>query len=237
MNHKDTIIIIPTYKEELNIGLLIEKIKNDYPDIFILVVDDSPDGLTKLAVEQVDYKKLYLISNKTKLGRGFAVRRGFEYALKNNFLTIIEMDSDFSHDPNELGNMINEFNNKELDLLMGSRYLKESTIVNWPLKRILFSSMANLLAKILFSFSFSDYTNGYRIYNKNLIQELMKYSQINKGFLYLTETLVIANLKGFKISECATYFKDRGRGKSSVRLKNIYESLIGIFKIKFNRFN
>ena len=61
MNHKDTIIIIPTYKEELNIGLLIEKIKNDYPDIFILVVDDSPDGLTKLAVEQVDYKKLYLI--------------------------------------------------------------------------------------------------------------------------------------------------------------------------------
>ena len=67
MNHKKTIIIIPTYKEELNIGLLIEKIKNDYPDIFILVVDDSPDKLTQLAVEQINYRNLHLISNKIKL--------------------------------------------------------------------------------------------------------------------------------------------------------------------------
>ena len=148
---------------------------------------------------------------------------------------IIEMDSDCSHDPTEIKFLLQKIENENYDLIIGSRYLKTSKIVGWPLKRKIFSKFANLLAQILFGFDISDYTNGFRIYSSRSINEILKYEIKNNGFIYLTETLVILKNKKFRISEYPTIFINRKFGNSSLKLNEIINSLLGIFKIKFRK--
>ena len=178
------IIIIPTYNEELNLGNLMKKLKEIFPDFFILVIDDSPNDLTRQTFESYKNDKCKIISRNKKLGRGSAVRIGFEYAIKNNFTMIIEMDSDLSHDPFDMIHMIKKLKENNLDIVIGSRYLKKSKIINCEKKRIIFSNLGNFLARILFEFSVRDYTNGFRIYNSKFINKVIEYKQ-KKFWFYL----------------------------------------------------
>ena len=86
----------------------------------------------------------------------------------------------------------------------------------------------------MFGFDISDYTNGFRVYNRS-ITELLKYEIQNNGFIYLTETLIILKKKKYRIGEYPTIFINRKFGSSSLRLKEIINSLLGIFKIKFRK--
>ena len=234
--NQNKIIIIPTYNEELNLDNLLRKIKKIFPNFFILVVDDSPNDFTKNVFENYKNSNCHIIQRKKKLGRGSAVRIGFEYAVKNNYSTIIEMDSDLSHNPEELPSMIHDFEQKNLDILIGSRYLKNSKIINWQKRRIIFSNLGNFLARILFKYSIKDYTNGYRVYRNKFVKKVIEYDQINDGFIYLTEILIIALKYNFKISEYPITFVNRTRGASSVKFKNIVESFIGVLKLKTKKF-
>ena len=229
------LIIIPAYNEDENIIKLIKIIHSKYANINIILIDDSNNFLTKRNIENYKFSNLKYVKRDVKLGRGSAIRYGFEYANKNSFDYIIEMDSDCSHDPNEIKFLLQRITNKNYDLIIGSRYLKRSKIVGWPIKRKIFSKLANLLAQILFGFDITDYTNGFRIYNSRSITELLKYEIKNNGFIYLTETLIILKKKRYRIGEYPTIFINRKFGRSSVRLKEIINSLLGIFKIKFRK--
>lgn len=231
------IIILPTYNEEENLKKLIEIFKRDYSDFYLLIIDDSPNDLTKKIFDQCKYENAEIIKRGKKLGRGSAVRYGFEYAVKKDFSIIVEMDSDFSHDPHELKKLVDHFMQNNHDLVIGSRYLKESKIINWGFKRILFSKLANFFAKVLFNFPIKDYTNGYRVYNLSLVKKIIQYKQINPDFIYLTETLIIAFKNNFKCSEKPITFVNRVRGKSSVNFKGIKNSFFGIIKLKINSKN
>jgi len=230
------IIILPTYNEELNIGDILKKLRNEFSDFFILVVDDSPNDLTKKEFEKYKNDKCKIISRNGKLGRGSAIRSGFEYAIKNDYSVIIEMDSDLSHDPTDLLNMINKFQKENFDIIIGSRYLKESKIINWSKKRIIFSKLGNFLARFLFKYSIKDYTNGFRVYKKKVVDKVIQSNQINSGFIYLTEILVISLKNNFSISEVPITFVNRTKGKSSVNLKSIIESFLGILNLKIKNF-
>ena len=230
------IIIIPTYNEELNIGILLEILKSDFSDFFILVIDDSPNELTKKTFDNHKNNNCTIISRNKKLGRGSAIRVGFEYAIKNNYTMIVEMDCDLSHDPNDLRSMISKLQKDNFDMVIGSRYLKESKIINWEKKRITFSKLGNFLARFLFGYKIKDYTNGYRIYKNKFIKKVIESKQIIPGFIYLTETLVIGLKNNFKISELPTTFVNRTKGQSSVKLKDIIESFLGILILKIKNF-
>jgi len=230
------IIILPTYNEELNIGDILKKLRNEFSDFFILVVDDSPNDLTKKEFEKYKNDKCKIISRNRKLGRGSAIRSGFEYAIKNDYSVIIEMDSDLSHDPTDLLNMINKFQKENFDIIIGSRYLKESKIINWSKKRIIFSKLGNFLARFMFKYSIKDYTNGFRVYKKKVVNKVIQSNQINSGFIYLTEILVISLKNNFSISEVPITFVNRTKGKSSVNLKSIIESFLGILNLKIKNF-
>ena len=228
------IIILPTYNEEDNLEKLIKIFKDDFPDFFLLVVDDSPNDLTKKIFDKCNYQNSKIIVRGEKLGRGSAVRKGFEFAIENNHSLIIEMDTDFSHDPKDLKKIIQYFQENDNDIVIGSRYLEESKIINWEFQRRIFSRLANFLARLLFNFSIKDYTNGFRVYNDKVVKKIISYSLINTGFIYLTETLVIAFKNGFKCGEVPITFVNRTRGKSSVNLKGVFDSFIGVIKIKLN---
>ena len=228
------IIILPAYNEDSNIGEMMEILKSDFPDFRVLIIDDSPNDLTKNMYTKNEYENSQLIQRKKKLGRGSAVRHGFEYAVKNGYSTIVEMDVDLQHDPKELRILLEKFEKTNSDLVIGSRYLNESKIIEWGMRRIIFSRFANLFAKSLFRFPIKDYTNGYRVYSGRLIKKIIEFDQMNFDFLYLTETLIITFRNKFICSEVPITFVNRTRGQSSVNIKGILKSFFGILKLKIN---
>ena len=148
----------------------------------------------------------------------------------------VEMDDDFSHNPAELSKNINYFYKNSLDLLIGSRYLKKSKIINWSLSRRIFSFLANYLARNLLKIPISDFTNGYRIYSKNSVKKIIKNcGKVGGGFIMLSEILVELHINNFKIREIESIFVNRERGESSVNLKLILVSLLGLIKLYFNK--
>tara|TARA_B100001248_G_scaffold83508_1_gene60865 strand:+ start:4499 stop:5209 length:711 start_codon:yes stop_codon:yes gene_type:complete len=231
------IIIIPTYNEKKNIKILLNKIFNILQNIRVLIIDDTPNE--ELKSEIVEFKNVTYIHRVGKKGRGSAVLTGMNHALQNyDFTYLIEMDADLSHNPNELPDNLAFCLKNKLDLLVSSRYLKKSKIINWPLKRKILSYLANFLAKNILKVPIQDYTNGFRIYSKKSSEHVVKNcGKVGDGFIILSEILVHLYYSGFNIQERPTVFVDRVRGNSNVNLIEIIRSLLGLFKIYFLKNN
>ena len=223
-------IIIPAYNESENLEKLVDQI-NQYlenPEIFI--IDDSLNNDCEKIFK--NKKNINFFYRGSKLGRGSAVLFGLRESLRKNFDLYIEMDADFSHDPKELKEKISFFEENDLDLLIASRYLQKSKILNWSLSRKVFSKMSNFLAKKLLQIPVSDYTNGFRFYSKKAAQLISnKCGKIGDGFIVLSEILLVVSLNKLKIGEIDTIFINRTRGESSVNIKLVFQSLIGLIRL------
>ena len=228
-------IVIPAFNEENNIERLVKKIKSKFKDSLIIIVDDSHHKKTWHLIRKKKLRVNYIYRGK-KLGRGSAVIFGLKKLIKNKKIKVfVEMDADFSHNPAELPRNINFFRKKSLDLLIGSRYLKKSKIINWSLKRRVFSILANYLARSLLKIPVYDFTNGYRVYSKRAVKKIIKNcGKIDGGFIVLSEILLELHINNFKIREIESIFVDRKRGESSISLKLILVSLYGLIKLYFN---
>ena len=163
---KKIAIVIPAYNELENIESLIKAILKNASDFTIFLVDDSKDESIGSLINLKNLEVKYF-HRKNERGRGSAVLYGLKKALKEEKYDIfIEMDADFSHDPQELNRHIKNFENLELDLLIASRYLKSSKIINWSIQRKILSKLSNFLARILLGINLKDFTNGFRCYYK-----------------------------------------------------------------------
>jgi dolichol-phosphate mannosyltransferase len=225
-------IIIPTYNEEKNIERLIKNIKLYVGNVLIIVVDDSSNNKISTIIKKKKLDILYFNRGK-KAGRGSAIIFGLKKLLtKKKIKAFIEMDADFSHNPAELKRNINFFFNNSLDLLIASRYLKRSKIINWSLSRKILSSLANFLARNLLQIPVTDFTNGFRIYSRRSAKKIINNcGKIGDGFIILSEILVVLHLNKFKINEIHSKFVNRIRGESSVDFKLILQSFVGLIKI------
>ena len=223
-------IIIPAYNEKKNLKKLVDQINSNLNDTQILIIDDSKVNDSEQTI--IDKKNVHFIYRGKKLGRGSAVLFGLKECLKKDYNIFIEMDADFSHDPNELQDKIDFFLNNNLDVLIASRYLKNSKIVNWSLSRRIFSKLSNFLAKTLLRIPVSDYTNGYRLYSREAAQLITREcGKIGDGFIVLSEILLVTSLNKLKIGEISSIFINRIRGESSVNVKLIFLSLFGLLKL------
>ena len=223
-------IIIPAYNESENLEKLVNKINDNLNNVKIFIVDDSKTNESEHLLS--NKKNVYFYYRGVKLGRGSAVLFGFTQSLKQNFDLYVEMDADFSHDPNELKAKVDFFFKNNLDLLIASRYLDKSKIVNWSFSRKIFSKMSNFLAKKLLKIPVSDYTNGYRFYSERATKLITKEcGKIGDGFIVLSEILLTIKLNDLKIGETDTIFVNRKRGESSVNIKLIFLSLVGLLKL------
>lgn len=228
-------IVIPAYNEKENIVSLIKNIKKRL-NCVIIIVDDSSDLSTKKVLDKHGFKNIKYFNRGKKSGRGSAVLYGLKILLKSkkNISCLIEMDADMSHSPSELIRNINFFHKNSLDLLIGSRYIKDSQILNWPFSRKVLSKLSNILARSLLGVPVNDYTNGFRFYSKRAAKIIVsKCNKTGGGFIILSEIILILWLKGFKISEIKSIFRNRTRGESSVNFRLIYESLLGLIKLYF----
>jgi len=236
-NHKIG-ITIPAYNESDNILRLIKKIRQ-YLNCLIVIVDDSNNFKTRDLINKSKFKNIKYFHRKKKLGRGSAVFMGFKkIMLLKKISCLIEMDADSSHNPNELKRNLNYFFKNSLDLLIASRYLQKSKIINWPKSRKILSKLSNILARLLLGVPVNDYTNGYRFYSINAARTVTSKCNVSGGgFIILSEIILVLFTNNFKISEIKTVFKNRTRGESSVNLKLVMSSLIGLIKLYFAKIN
>jgi dolichol-phosphate mannosyltransferase len=227
-------IVIPAYNESIEVYNLIKLINKNLDIKHILIIDDTKNSKIKKISSY--FKNLIYINRNKKMGRGNAIIRGVKILMKKNVDIIIEMDADFSHNPKEIRKNLELFTSKKIDLLISSRYLSKSKIINWPLKRKIFSRCANWLARILLNIKITDFTNGFRIYSKNTFKIITKNcGKIGDGFIVLSEIVYEIHRNNLKILETPTKFKNRIRGESSVNTKLIFDSLIGLINLYYNK--
>ena len=235
----NVLVIIPTYNEGENIIKIIDSIFTIHQDINILVVDDnSPDG-TSGKVNQVisNFKnKLNIITRKSKMGLGTAYLEGFRWAINKNFKYIISMDSDFSHNPNDIRRLYDSCENENNDVSIGSRYIKGINVVNWPLQRIILSYFASLYVRFITGMKIMDPTSGFVCYSVKSLQKLNLSDIKFNGYAFQIEMKFKLFLKKLVLTEIPIIFTDRKFGKSKLNSSIIGEAVFGVISMKLKSF-
>ena len=234
---KKTLVIIPTYNEIENIESPIHQVFQIKIDLNILVVDDnSPDGTGDKVQNLINKysKKLFLLRRKQKEGLGAAYVEGFLWAIKRNYDFIFEMDADFSHNPSELFPML-ELLNSNVDVVVGSRYIKGFNVVNWPLTRIIISYLASLYVRLITLMPVKDPTAGFVGYKRDVLISINLEQIKFVGYAFQIEMKYKSWLNGFIIKEYPIVFINRKYGKSKMDKSIIWEALRGVLYLRLNK--
>jgi dolichol-phosphate mannosyltransferase len=227
-----TLIIIPTYNELDNLPRLLPEVLSKNEEINILIVDDnSPDGTAAFVENEMkDNDRIHLIKRSSKQGLGTAYIAGFKYALQNNFELIFEMDADFSHDPKEIPKFLEEIKNS--DLVIGSRYINGVNVINWPMRRLLLSSFANVYTRIITGMPIHDATGGFKCFRRKVLESINLDQVRSNGYAFQIEMNFKAWKKGFKVKEIPIIFVDRMKGQSKMSKKIVREAVTMVWKLR-----
>ena len=237
MRTEKTLIIIPTFNEIENISKIIMAIFDTGLSINILVVDDqSPDGTGQEVRKLMKTfpNKLFLESRSGKKGLGSAYIDGFKWALKSDYKYIFEMDADFSHQPKELKSMI-KILDSNVDLVIGSRYVKGVNVVNWPLSRILLSYFASFYVQFITGMQIKDPTAGFVGYKRRVIETIDIDNIKFAGYAFQIELKYRAWIKNFIINEHPIIFMNRVYGKSKMSGNIIWEAFFGVLLLRLKK--
>jgi dolichol-phosphate mannosyltransferase len=231
----DTLVIIPTYNEKENVASIIQAVFSQDKEFDVLIVDDSsPDG-TALIVKELINKypnRLHLETRNEKTGLGSAYIHGFKWALSKSYEYIIEMDADFSHNPNDLIRLYNACKIEGADMSVGSRYSVGVNVVNWPMKRVLMSYFASKYVRFITNIPICDTTAGFVCYKRKVL-ETIKLNKIQfVGYAFQIEMKFKAWKHGFKIKEVSVIFTDRTKGESKMNGSIISEAVFGVIKLR-----
>ncbi len=226
-------VVIPAYNEGENLVSLVQSIEVAHSGATVIIVDDSIDDQCVTKIKKMKRNGVNIIYRQEKGGRGSAVLEGITFHLENKKLDyILEMDADFSHPPEQIPEILKKAYQDNADMVIASRYLNGSKIVNWPLKRRLFSAFSNKVARFMLRVPVSDYTNGYRLYSRKAADEIVRScGSAGKGFIALSEILVNLYYRNYTITELPTTFVNRVRGESSLSFQEIMNAVKGLFKI------
>jgi Glycosyltransferases involved in cell wall biogenesis len=233
MKPEKILIIIPTYNEKDNIGLLVPAIDKTVPGVHILVVDDaSPDGTSAFVKEMGKQRDhLFVLDRPRKEGLGKAYVGGFHWALSRGYEYIFEMDADFSHDPKYLPDFLTAIENN--DLVIGSRYKCGVNVINWPMKRLLLSYCASIVARIITGLPLRDCTAGFKCFRRTVLEKISLDTIDSSGYAFQIEMNFFAWKNKFRIAEIPIVFTDRQRGTSKMSTKIIREALVLLWKLRF----
>jgi len=236
-------IVLPTYNEAENIEELLKQIfevaqELENFNINTLIVDDkSPDGTADIVKQlQKSNAKIFLLENNTR-GLGNAYRAGFKYAIANlNSDILVEMDSDFSHSPAKLKELLAAITDG-YDFVIGSRYINGGSIPNnWALIRKLNSKYGNVFARFIAGLmKVKDCTSGYRAIKTEIIKKIDLDNLNVNGYAFQMNILYECVHLGAKTHEIPINFIDRVKGKSKLSIKDVKEFMINSFILLFKR--
>ena len=230
-----TLVVTPTYNEADNIEVFIGQVLSQGKDIQILIVDDnSPDGTGNIVARLMEKNpNIHMIRRPGKMGLGTAYVEGFRYAIANSFDFILEMDADFSHNPEEIPRFLEKM--KSCDLVVGSRYTNGVRVVNWPIRRLLLSYAANVYTRVITGMSLKDATGGFKCFKREVLEAINLDNVRSNGYAFQIEMNFKAWTKGFKVCEHPIIFVDRAVGESKMSRKIVYEAVFMVWRLKLRK--
>ncbi len=225
-------VVVPTYNEKDNIGRLVQQILAQNSCLHVIIVDDnSPDGTGVLADNLASGDdRIHVLHRRAKLGLGSAYRDGFRFALDKGADYIIEMDADFSHDPENLELFLEKI--KEVDFVVGSRYLHGVSVVNWPIRRLMLSYFANVYTRFVTGLRVSDCTSGFKCFRREVIEAIDLDTIKSDGYSFQIEMKYRCIEKGFMVAEIPIIFIDRHSGTSKMSKKIVREAVLMVWKLR-----
>lgn len=229
------VVIIPTYNERENIEAIIAAVMALNASFHILIIDDgSPDGTAQIVKSLFNQypNQLFLEERKGKLGLGTAYIHGFKWALKNGYQFICEMDADFSHNPSDLIRLQQACVDGAA-VAVGSRYIKNGAVENWPMNRIALSKGASLYTRIITFMPVKDPTAGFVCYTAEVLSTINLDAISFVGYAFQIEMKFAAWKLGFNIVEVPITFKDRKLGASKMNKGIIKEGILGVLQLKW----
>jgi dolichol-phosphate mannosyltransferase len=219
----EAVVCLPTYNERENLDAMLRALADK--GVRVLVIDDSsPDGTGELAdrlAEELDYVSVLHRPNKEGLGPAYLA--GFRHALADGADLVLEMDCDFSHDPNDVPRLIAAA--ADADVVLGSRYVAGGGVRDWGLLRRVISAGGSWYARVLLQVRVRDLTGGFKCYRRAVLETIDLDAVHSKGYAFQIETTYRALRAGFRVVEVPITFSDREAGGSKMSKAIVAEAI------------
>jgi dolichol-phosphate mannosyltransferase len=232
-------LILPTYNEAENIEAIMnasaEVLAAAAPEGFrILVVDDgSPDGTGRLADAMAERHEWARVLHRTeKGGIGPAYLAGFDHALREGAGYVMEMDSDFSHDPADLARLLDAAR-ADADLALGSRYVPGGGVSDWGLLRRFISEGGSTYARIVLGLKVRDLTGGFKCFRREVLEAIDFKTVRSRGYAFQVELTYRTVENGFRVVEVPITFRDRQHGESKMHWRIAAEAMWLVPMLRF----
>jgi dolichol-phosphate mannosyltransferase len=225
-------VVVPTYNERRNLEELAPKVLAQLPGTEILVVDDgSPDGTGEYAESlKREDPRVHVLHRPSKMGLGSAYVQGFKYALAAGAELIVQMDADFSHDPDVIPELVEAA--RSYDVVLGSRYITGANVVNWPLSRLFLSYFANVYTHIVTGLPLRDSTGGFKCFHRRVVESIDLDSIRSDGYSFQIEVNFRCWRRGFSILEIPIVFVDRHSGTSKMSRRIVWEAMWLVWRLR-----
>jgi dolichol-phosphate mannosyltransferase len=230
-------VLVPTYNERANVGAMVHSLAKVLRegDRVLVIDDNSPDGTGELADElAAELGFVDVLHRERKEGLGPAYIAGFAHALAQGAQLILEMDCDFSHDPNDVPRLIAAAE-EGADLVLGSRYVKGGRVGNWGVVRRLISRGASAYTGLFLQMGVKDPTGGFKCFRRRVLEQLDLDAVSAKGYAFQIELTYRAKLAGFKVVEVPITFVDRTVGASKMSKTIVLEAVWRVPLLRLRR--
>jgi len=231
-------VVVPTYNEAENLPRLIvetERVLRGLDFKFVIVDDNSPDKTAQIA-EKLNcvYGNIVIRRRAGKFGLGSAVVEGLKAALAmDDVERIVTLDGDLSHNPSEIPSLLRAA--EKVDLVQGSRYVKNARIDGWVSMRRLVSQAANVVCRLFFGMFVHEYTGNFRVYSRECAEAIVNYTK-SDGFEWVVEAMFVARRLGFTVKEVPIAFSDRCNGKTKLKALDVAGWVFFVAKSVFSLF-
>lgn len=232
---------MPTYNEAANLPMIVEALFNlPLTGLDILVADDnSPDGTGEIADElaaRYGRNRMFVVHRSGKEGLGRAYIDGMTRAMHADAEFVVQMDSDLSHSPEYLPQMLGALLSTDADVVIGSRYVTGASVAgDWPWYRKLLSEFANMYVRVLLRLGIRDVTAGFKLWRSSALADIDVSSVRSNGYSFQVEMNYRAVRRGLKILEIPIHFAERSEGESKMSLRVQLESALMPFSLRYRR--
>jgi dolichol-phosphate mannosyltransferase len=227
----DTLIIVPTVNERENLPRVAQRLLSLPVKVDMLVMDgNSSDGTGQIADDlAAKHPEIHVIHETKKSGLGRAYVAGFKWALERGYEFIFEMDSDLSHNPDDIPRFLEAARTEDADLVLGSRYSGGVRVVNWPLKRLMLSRCAGIYVQVITGMPITDPTGGYKCFRRRALQSIQLDEIRSNGYSFQIEMTHRLWRQGYKVVEVPIIFTERVEGHSKMSRQIVREALVMVW--------
>ncbi|HET7304764.1 MAG TPA: polyprenol monophosphomannose synthase [Segeticoccus sp.] len=221
-------VLVPTYNERQNLPRILQRLRAAVPTVDVVVIDDgSPDGTGALADDLAARDdRLHVLHRAAKEGLGAAYLEGFRWVLDHGYEVVVEMDADGSHQPEQLPPLLRGL--ESADVVLGSRWVRGGSVVNWPLGRELLSRGANVYVRLLLGMPVGDATGGFRAYRASALRAMDLHDVASQGYCFQVDLVWRAVSRGLTVLEVPIQFVERELGESKMSRDVVQESLLRV---------